>query len=95
MPITTNDLSKLANNLEIIEILAYKTPFSVADVLIRILKLTAGDDEILRGLASYLNWVQLYAQDHVTLISPEPDLPLCLASEREHLERWRAWMWTM
>jgi len=95
MAINTRDLSKLAENLAVIEILTYQTPFCVADVLIRILKLTAGDEETLRGLASYLNWVQLFAPDHVTLISPEPELPPCLVCEREHLERWRAWMWTM
>ena len=92
---STQDLSKLAQNLDVIEILAFQTPFCVADAVIRILKLANGDEETLRGLASFLNWVQLFAPDHVTLISPEPDLPLCLANERKILERWRAWLWTM
>ena len=92
MTITVPDLAKLAEHLDIIETLAAWTPSKIDDSIVRILKLAAGDPVILQGLADFLNWTQLFASDHTTLITPEPELPGCLEVERKAIEQWRSYL---
>ena len=90
MTITIQDLSHLSEHLDVVEMLAKWSQSSMLVAIVRVLKLAAGDDVILQGLADFLNWTQLFAADHTTLLSEEPALPLCLERERKGIEQWRA-----
>jgi len=84
MTITPKDISKLSEHLDIIETLAWLTPASVDDSIIRILRLVDGDEDLINELATYLS-----------IIPPGPDSPLPVSLEPEHYNicQWRAWLW--
>lgn len=92
MPITVADLAKLSQRLDVIELLAKWTPATVDDAIVRILKLAAQDQDILAGLAAFLNWLPIFQGREGDIIQPKPELPGCLEPERDAIEDWRLYL---
>ncbi len=92
MRISGTDLAKLAEFLPALKFATKYIPGDWDDKVVQALEKIGEDQELLDGLAAWLNWGSGLFNASETEAALEPDLPACLSELRTDLEAWRVWL---